>query len=43
MKPLFDHRPMAFIFDSKRCIKIKNAKIQKWRMALAAYNYTIIC
>ena len=36
-----DQRSVAFMLDSRRRSKIKNSKIQEWRLELASYSYTI--
>lgn len=36
-----DQRSVAFMFDTRKRTKIKNNKIQEWRMELAAFSYTI--
>ena len=36
-----DQRSVAFMFDNRKHTKIKNTKIQEWRMELAAYSYTV--
>ena len=36
-----DQRSVAFMFDNRRRTKIKNQKIQEWRLELASYSYTI--
>ena len=36
-----DQRAVSFIFDNRRRSKIKNSKIQSWRMELAEFSYTI--
>ena len=36
-----DQRSVAFMFDSRRCTKIKNDKVQQWRMELASFSYVI--
>ena len=37
-----DQRSVAFMLDSRRRSKIKNNKVQQWRMELASYSYDII-
>ena len=37
-----DQRSVSFMFDSRKRTKIKNNKIQCWRLELASYNYTIV-
>ena len=34
-----DQSSVAFILDSRRKSKIKNNKVQQWRMELAFYSY----
>ena len=36
-----DQRSVAFILDNRKRTKIKNNKIQGWRLELASYGYTI--
>jgi len=36
-----DQRSVAFMLDSRRRSKIKNDKIQQWRVELAAFSYVI--
>ena len=36
-----DQRSVAFMLDNRKRTKIKNSKIQTWRVELAAYSYTI--
>lgn len=36
-----DQRSVAFMYDMKQNSKIKNDKIQRWRLELAAYHYDI--
>ncbi|XP_065667658.1 uncharacterized protein LOC136087954 [Hydra vulgaris] len=36
-----DQRSLAFMFDNRKKTKIKNSKIQCWRMELAEFSYTI--
>ena len=36
-----DQRSVAFMLDSRRRSKIKNNKVQQWRMELASYSYDI--
>ena len=36
-----DQRSVAFMLDSRRRTKIKNNKIQQWRIELASYSYHI--
>ncbi|XP_065671656.1 uncharacterized protein LOC136089532 [Hydra vulgaris] len=36
-----DQRSVAFMFDNRKKTKIKNSKIQCWRMELAEFSYTI--
>ena len=36
-----DQRSVAFMFDNRRRTKIKNNKIQEWRLELASFSYTI--
>ena len=36
-----DQHSMAFMFDSRRRSKIKNNKVQQWRMEFAFYSYKI--
>jgi transposase InsO family protein len=38
---LTDQRSVAFMLDNRRRTKIKNNKIQEWRMELASYSYSI--
>ena len=37
-----DHRSLAFMFDQTKRSKIKNAKIELWRVSLSAFNYDIV-
>lgn len=37
-----DQRSVSFMFDSKHASKIKNDKIQRWRLELSPYKYEII-
>lgn len=39
LKLVTDQRSMAFICASKKCSKIKDAKIQEWKLRLAAFIY----
>ena len=36
-----DQRSVAFMLDSRRRSKIKNNKVQQWRLELASYSYEI--
>ena len=36
-----DQRPVAFMLDNRRRTKVKNNKIQSWRLELASFSYTI--
>ena len=36
-----DQRPVAFMLDSRRRTKIKNEKVQLWRMELAPFSYVM--
>ncbi|XP_068235600.1 uncharacterized protein [Palaemon carinicauda] len=36
-----DQRSVMFMLDSRKRTKIKNNKIQEWRLELASYSYTI--
>ena len=36
-----DQRSVSFMFNNRRRSKIKNSKIQSWRMELAEFSYTI--
>ena len=36
-----DQRPVSFMLDSRRRTKIKNDKIQQWRMKLASFSYVV--
>ena len=36
-----DQRSVSFMFDNRKRTKIKNTKIQSWRMELAEFSYTI--
>ena len=36
-----DQRSVSFMLDSRRRTKIKNDKVQKWRMELAPFSYVI--
>ena len=38
---LTDQRSVAFMLDNKKRTKIKNAKIQGWRLELGAYSYSV--
>ncbi|XP_004207810.1 uncharacterized protein LOC101239223 [Hydra vulgaris] len=40
-KLITDQRSVAFMFDNRKKTKIKNSKIQCWRMELAEFSYTI--
>ncbi|XP_065679006.1 uncharacterized protein LOC136093720 [Hydra vulgaris] len=40
-KLITDQRSVAFMFDNQKKTKIKNSKIQRWRMELAEFSYTI--
>ena len=40
-KIITDQRSVAFMLDSRRRSKIKNDKIQCWRLELASFNYII--
>ena len=40
-KLVTDNQGIAFLFDGKPKSKIKNHKLSRWRMELAAYNYTM--
>ena len=41
-KLITDQRSVAFMFDNRKKTKIKNSKIQCWRMELAEFSYTIL-
>jgi hypothetical protein len=36
-----DQRSVAFMLDNRKRTKIKNNKIQQWRLELASFSYTI--
>jgi len=36
-----DQRSVSFMLDNRKRSKIKNSKIQQWRMELAGFDYTI--
>ena len=36
-----DQRSVSFMLDNRKCPKIKNNKIQCWRLELASYSYNI--
>ena len=36
-----DQRSVSFMFDNRRRTKIKNNKIQEWRMELSSFSYTV--
>ena len=36
-----DQRSVSFMFDNRKRSKIKNTKIQSWRMELAEFSYTL--
>jgi hypothetical protein len=36
-----DQRSVTFMFDNRKRTKIKNTKVQSWRMELAEFSYTI--
>jgi hypothetical protein len=36
-----DQRSVAFMFDSRKRTKIKNNKMQDWRLELASFSYTV--
>ncbi|XP_046862179.1 uncharacterized protein LOC124455579 [Xenia sp. Carnegie-2017] len=36
-----DQQSVAFMFDNRRRTKVKNNKIQDWRLELASFSYTI--
>ena len=36
-----DQRSVAFMLDSRRRTKIKNSKVQQWKIELASFSYTI--
>ena len=38
-----DQRSIPFVLDSRRRTKIKNSKVQQWRIELALFSYTIKC
>ena len=38
-----DQKSISFMFDAKRGGKIKNDKIQSWKIELACYNLDITC
>jgi hypothetical protein len=38
-----DQRSVAFMFDSRKRTKIKNNKIQPWRLELGSFSYTVEC
>ena len=37
-----DQQSVAYMFDAKRKSKIKNDKIQRWRIELSTYNFDIV-
>lgn len=37
-----DQRSVSFMFDAKHTSKIKNEKIQRWRLELSPYKYDIV-
>ena len=37
-----DQKCVAFMFDSRKRSKIKNDKIQRWRMELSQYSYDCV-
>ena len=41
-KLVTDQKSVAFMYDSRKRSKTKNAKIMRWRMDLAEYDYEII-
>lgn len=41
-KLITDQRSVSFMFDAKHTSKIKNEKIQRWRLELAPYRYDIM-
>lgn len=41
-KLITDQRSVAFMFDTNHSSKIKNEKIQRWRLELAPYTYDIV-
>ena len=40
-KIVTDQRSVAFMFDSRKRTKVKNAKIMSWRLELASFSYSI--
>ena len=36
-----DQRSVAFMFDNRKRTKIKNNKIQRWKLELSTFSYTI--
>lgn len=41
-KLITDQRSVSFMFDTKHSSKIKNEKIQRWRLELSCYSYDIV-
>lgn len=41
-KLITDQKSVSFMFNSKQSSKIKNEKIQRWRIELSCFNYDII-
>ena len=37
-----DQRSVMFMFDNRKRTKIKNSKIQEWRLELASFSYTML-
>ena len=36
-----DQQSVAFMFDNRKLMKVKNNKIQDWRLELASFSYTV--
>ncbi|KAJ0178188.1 hypothetical protein K1T71_006011 [Dendrolimus kikuchii] len=41
-KLITDQRSVSFMFDNKKTSKVKNEKIQRWRLELAPFKYDIV-
>ena len=41
-KLITDQKSVSYMFDSKRHSKIKNSKIEHWRIEIACYNFDIV-
>ena len=41
-KLINDQRPVAYMFDNFRRSKIKNIKVQNWRLELSSYRFDIV-